>query len=121
MDAKPSLILVSSIIAPTYWLSMVRNKEEVEVLKQYRQVDNLSLIYTEPGGTEPQPADYKSAALPMSYTSIHPERLSEPSTSSVTAKYSNQLNYGLSVVAIGLEPTPACKAGALQLSYDQIW
>ena len=44
----------------------------------------------------PQPADYKSVALPLSYTSWEKmaiRRGLEPLTSSVTGWHSNQLNY----------------------------
>ena len=64
--------------------------------------------------SNPQPADYKSAALPLSHTSESLKKLAtwnglEPSTSSVTGWHSNQLNYRTTMVgAIGLEPMTLC-------------
>ena len=67
--------------------------------------------------SNPQPADYKSAALPLSHTSIrYLKKLAtwnglEPSTSSVTGWHSNQLNYQAimnMVGVIGLEPMTPC-------------
>jgi hypothetical protein len=67
--------------------------------------------------SNPQPADYKSAALPLSHASSPScdiKKLAtwnglEPSTSSVTGWHSNQLNYQANLVgAIGLEPMTPC-------------
>ena len=82
------------------WIRTIESSANGFTVRPLWPLGNPSIYWSWWRESNPQPADYKSAALPLSHTSISSflKKLAtwnglEPSTSSVTGWHSNQLNY----------------------------